>query len=157
MSGMDLQGHVHKLWDSAISTRTANTYQTAINHFLTFVTMCGVFTPVGQLPLVSEDLIIKFIAYCHKSLCVGYSTIKLYMSGIRYHYLKAGLAKPFKNMDRIDYVLRGVRRTQVNQNTRRRFPITSTVLRDMCTRLLLGVFSPYTDIMMSAVCKMFFF
>ena len=107
----DLTDEINKLWDASISLQTAKTYQTALAHFLRFVAISKIVF-IGELPHVNEEFFIKFAIYCHNALQLSYSTIKLYLAGIRFHYLKAGLQNPLVDNDRLEYILRGIRRSQ---------------------------------------------
>ncbi|XP_062604111.1 uncharacterized protein LOC134265910 [Saccostrea cucullata] len=91
---------IKTLWSAAISQQTARADSTGIQHFLSFVTLCGIAVPLGTLPYVNEDVLIKFVSYCHSSLSLSFSTIKLYLAGIRFHYLKAGLCNPLTHTGR---------------------------------------------------------
>lgn len=76
------------------------------------MTLCGVAVPLGTLPDLNEDLLIKFVSYCHHSLNLTFSTINLYLAGIRFHYLKMAHDSPFKEHDRLDCILIGVKKIQ---------------------------------------------
>ena len=156
----DLTGEINKLWDASISPQTARTYQTAIDNFLRFVANSK-FVYQGKLPIVNEEFLMRFAVYCHKALQLTYSTIKLYLAGIRFHYVKAGLQNPLVNNERLEYIFRGIRRSQTmywyNGDREKRFPITFDILVKITKLLDKGLFSPYTDKMMSTVCQMAFF
>ena len=153
----DILGHVDLLWLAAVSSSTCRSYTTGFQHFLRFLTLYGVVILNGQLPTLHEDLLIQFVAYCHKYLSLKYSTIKLYLAGVRFHYLKDGQANPFTHTDRLQYILRGVKRWQQSLGTRPRYPITYNLLRQMCGLLQAGVFSPFTDIMLTCACQLAYF
>ncbi|XP_061170025.1 uncharacterized protein LOC133179252 [Saccostrea echinata] len=153
----DYVEEIKTLWDAAVSQQTARAYSTGIQHLLTFVTLCGIAVPVGTLSDLSEDVLIKFVSYCHYSLSLTFSNIKLYLAGIRFHYLKAGHSNPFKEHDRLDCILRGIKRLQSNVSKPKRFPVTYQILCQMVNRLNGSIFSPFIDFMLSCCSLMAFF
>lgn len=98
----------------------------------------------------------QFLAHCHNTVKLRFSTIKLYLAGIRYHYLRMNMSNPCSNSERIEFILRGIKKDQGAPNALR-FPITSHILQDMCKLLYNGVFSPYTDVLLICVCTLAFF
>ena len=145
------------LWRLAISKGTASAYNSALQAFHTFIKFYQPYAPIGQLPDISEDLIIKFVTHCSQNLNLKWSTIKLYVSGLRFHYIKAGINSPFSNMDRLHYIMSAIRRKQGYAASSNRYPITFPILYSMCSLLKAGVFSPYTDIMLTCVIQLAFF
>lgn len=90
------------------------------------------------MPPVSEDFLKYFIAYCFKSLHLQFSTIKSYLCGIRFHYIKTGF-NPFVNSDgnpfpAIVAMLQGIKKLQ-GRSKPSRLPITIDVLKIMCETL----------------------
>jgi hypothetical protein len=113
------------------------------------------------MPPVSEDLLIYFVAHCHEHLHIKYNTIKVYLCGIRFHYLQAGVSNPFcsgacNSLVRLQTMLKGVKRHSTTV-TRPRYPITFPILCKMCDRLAAGFFSPNTNLMLLAACSAAFF
>ena len=135
-------------------------YATAVKSFKTFLLLNNITKSMVSLPEISEDIIIMYIAYCHKTLCIRYDTIKLYLSGIRFEYLKRGTKCPLIKSDfsttRITTFLNAVKRNR-DTRKRQRHPITATVLTKMCTMLDCGYKSPYVDSLLKAVCITSFF
>ena len=116
---------------------------------------------VDNLPVVSEDILMLFVAYCFKTLKVRYNTIKLYLCGIRFAYLKAGISCPLIKTDntsciRINMLVNAIKRVQ-GQVTNKRQPITASVLDKMCSMLRSGYYSDYMDYLLIAVCVTAFF
>ncbi|VDI02263.1 mediator of RNA polymerase II transcription subunit 24 [Mytilus galloprovincialis] len=72
---------VNELWNSAIANTTRTVYDTGFRKFETFMLLNGF--QFSNLPPISEDILIYFIAHCFKILSLQYSTIKLYLCGIR--------------------------------------------------------------------------
>ena len=77
------------------------------------------------LPEVSEAVLCLYIAHCFKTSQLRYTTIKLYLSGIRFAYLRTGVPCPlieFENSSvRILTLLNAVKRIQ-GQGIRPRHP-----------------------------------
>ena len=73
----------------------------------------------------------RFVSHL-ASLGLKHRTIKVYLSGIRFDLLKAGLPNPFQDavMTRLEYVLRGVKKVEAERGgeVRQRLPITPEIL-----------------------------
>ena len=147
------------MWTYAISNQTAKAYQTAMTRLIQFSTMCGVITRPGTLPPLSETILIRFVTFCHQYLDLKYNTIKLYLAGIRFHYLREGNTNPFANSERLEYILKGVKRSQAitGTNTEKRFPITYNILCSITSALQNKVFSFNVDLLLLCACQMAFF
>lgn len=109
----------------------------------------------------SEQTLMSFSAYCFNVLRLTYPTIKLYLAGVRYHFLKRGIPNPMYDgvppagLHRLNMVLRGIKK---QQNTReKRFPITYAVLERLCSSLSCGFFGKFVDTMLKAVFSLAFF
>ncbi len=144
------------LWTASIAPSTRAAYTTGIQCLLTFLTLSGVSYPPGSLPSVTEDILIYFVTYCNKSLQLQWTTIKLYLAGIRFHYLQAGMSNPVSSMDRLQCILRGIRRSQ-KTSAQTRLPITFEILCRMCKLLSKGVFTPYIDLTLQCMCSLAYF
>lgn len=77
----------------------------------------NICSDVRTLPEVTEDVFILYIAYCFDTLHIKHTTIKLYLIGVRFEYMKTGLKCPLINMDqssgvRIHAFLNAVKRLQ---------------------------------------------
>lgn len=112
--------------------------------------------PKGSLPPISEDLLIRFVSYCDKYLHLKLATIKLYLSGIRFSYIRGGFGNPLAVADRLQYILKGIRKLQ-GENNNKRLPITFNILCNMCRRLQRGLYSPFEDTMLICMCQTAFF
>lgn len=157
-SNVVLTNTVNKLWSNAVAMRTRAVYETGYNHFKTFLLLNGVNLNGNKLPPISEELLIYFVSHCFQILKLQYSTIKLYICGIRYMCLKDNIPSPFqssdkdhKSMVRLSLFLKSVKRSQ-KQSVRPRFPITSDILKQMCVKLKRGFFSEFIDLMLETVC-----
>lgn len=154
MGVTDLNGTVTMLWDNALSERTMDTYSTAVKSFKTFLLLNNISSEVKMLPEVSEDVFLLYIAHCYRNLQIKHSTIKLYLSGIRFEYLKTGTMCPLISTgnfysSRINALLHAVKRIQ-GQTKHPRHPITASVLNHMCSLLDNGYVSLYTDSLLKA-------
>lgn len=113
------------------------------------------------MPPVSEELLIHYATYCHKSLQIKCSTIKLYICGIRYKFLQSAKYTVFNRccstkLHRLESIYRGIKKSE-NQCKRQRFPITYSILLDICNFLRRGIFTPYTDQLLETACIIAFF
>ena len=151
-----LKDKLNDLWDNAISHNTRVAYRTGLQCLVTFLTMSGVIFRLPDLPDISEDMLIYFITHCHSSLHLKWTTIKLYLAGIRFHYLRAGRHNPLCNADRLQCVIRGIKRSQVNIS-KPRLPIDVNILYKMCNLLRKGVYSPVLDKTLECMCLLAFF
>ena len=111
--------------------------------------------------VISEDIIIYFIAYCFSVLKLKYSTIKLYLCGIRHFYVTKGISCPLHNVSgspntRIMTFLKSVKRNQ-STDKKIRLPIDDTLLRQLCCVLRNGCFNKYDDVLMQACLTVGFF
>lgn len=150
-SNVALSQTVSRLWSFSISDRTKVAYETGYNHFLNFLLLNGVILVEGKPCLVTEDVLIYFVAHCFKNLKLQYSTIKLYLSGIRYQCIQNNIDSPFQyssnSMEKISMFLNSVKRLQ-KPVTRNRLPITFDILQQICRKLKEGIFSAFTDCML---------
>ncbi|XP_033739168.1 uncharacterized protein LOC117326521 [Pecten maximus] len=159
-SNVELNQTVNKLWDAATSTGTRGAYRTGFTSYKTFLLQSGV-NWFSSMPPVSEDFLIYFVAHCFHVLRIKAGTIKLYLCGIRYFYLRAGFQNPLASRDGQSYVrlhtlVTGVKKVQ-GVSRRPRLPITYDILHRSCQLLRAGVFSPFIDIMMETACTIAFF
>ena len=97
MGVTNLNNTVSLLWDNALSERTLSTYSAGVNSFKTFLLLNNISSDVRKLSEVTEDVFILYIAYCFDTLQIKHSTIKLYLSGICFEYLKTGTNCPLLN------------------------------------------------------------
>lgn len=107
-------------------------------------------------PPISEELLIQFIAYLNKYVQVQYSTIKLYLCGVRYHYIRHGVVSPLQSKDanvRIYNLLNSVKR---NKRTKQinRLPIDISVLSRLVSYLNDGCFGHHDDGLMKSCCTL---
>lgn len=102
---------------------------------------------------VSEDLLLLFVAYCFSALHLSYSTIKLYLCGIRFLCLERNISHPSSSaLPRLHAILNGVKRRQVRR-TLTRYPVTFNVLKQVCESLR----RQPIDLMLETACTIAFF
>ncbi|XP_061196397.1 uncharacterized protein LOC133204666 [Saccostrea echinata] len=159
-SFMGLQTVVSELWDRATGDKTRRQYQIGFQSFLRFVSLMNLNSSNG-LPIVSEKVFIQYVSYCYSELQLSYSTIKLYLSGIRYMYLRIGGFNPLesygKPLQGLQTILSGIKKSQCNRDKRIRLPITIDILTKMYMLLDQGIFDVFTDSMLKSVCTLAFF
>ena len=103
-----------------IAPSTKRTYQAGMTRFIHF---CAQF---NLTPLPASHLTLRyFCAYLSPSVC--HTTIKLYLSAIRYHHIQHERQDPTRDT-LLQYVVKGIKRTQ-SLNTRQLLPITLLVLK----------------------------
>lgn len=147
---------VKELWESAIAPSTRQAYQTGFNMFLQFLLMTGMISSVVYTDIqVSENMLIYFVAHCHR-LKLAYTTIKLYLCGIRFMCLKHNIYYPVNaSLTRMHTVLGGVKRICV-KSTRPRYPITFDILKKVCGYLCI-IPQSFEDLMLETACIVAFF
>ncbi|XP_071119608.1 uncharacterized protein [Haliotis cracherodii] len=153
-----LNRNLDELWNSALASSTHTVYQAGCNVFLGFLMTCSIVCSFANLPNLTEDVLLYFVTYCHYTLKLRYATIKTYLCGIRFMYLKYDMTNPWINgsTTRLETIIKAIKKLQ-GSSSRTRLPISITVLSDMCIRLNQGVFNPYIDLLMKTACCMAFF
>lgn len=66
-----------------------------------------------------------FVTHCKSVLKLKYDTIKLYLAGIKFYYIRAGHRDSLNNFNQLPYVLRGVKKSQ-NNISNNRLPFTAS-------------------------------
>lgn len=113
--------------------------------------MSGIVFHSTCLPSVNESLLVYFVTHCKSVLKLKYDTIKLYLAGIRYYYIRSGYGDILNGCDQLHYVLRGVKRSQNNVINNKRLPITPNILKQLWQVLDMGAFSPFVDLMLKCM------
>lgn len=113
------------------------------------------------VPPVNENLILMFISHCVRQ-GLSYTSIKLYLCGLRFFYLThLGYnpleISPGQISHRITHALTGLKKTQTPQHKLVRQPITFDILSIICETLKSNLFDHFTNIMMEAACTLAFF
>jgi len=109
------------------------------------------------VPDITEDTLVSFVTHCQQSLRLRHDTIKLYLSGIRFHYIKSKNQDIFSSNLQLPYIMRAIKKTQDNISVPARLPITFSILSDVHNALKRGLVSPFTDLMYSAIFTMAFY
>ena len=159
---MVLGSVVDQLWDMSINKSTRTVYEADFRAFRRF---SDIMYPSGSLspthPTISEEILIYFVAQCFSFLQLKYSTIKTYLAGIRFVYIKTGFQDPccFVNGQPflcLQTILKAVKKSQDNV-VKPRLPITAEILSKMCNVLRSGFLGPYQDLVLErAFCLAFF-
>lgn len=152
------------LWDHSISSKTRAQYRTGLDSYIKFMLLRGIQKHSNDcLPPISEQMLIYYVAHCDENLHLSYSTIKLYLSGIRFFYLKMKGFNPLENMSGqpspcLQTILNGVKKKQASSHVKRtRLPITSSILCKICHLLHSGIFDMFTSSLLEAACTAAFF
>ena len=137
------------------------TYNSGFKCFKRFASMYQLYDHTLGLPNINEDILIYFLAYCYHSLHLKYSTIKLYLAGIRFVYIRSGFDNPLTALNgapfpRIQMLLKSIKKLQ-GLPKRPRLPVTFDILENMVDLLRTGMFGPFTDVMLEAACTLAFF
>ena len=150
---------IASLWDNALSKSTLATYSSALSTFLRFLAMSSQVAPwpPGTLPDISEDTLIHFVSHCQTALHLRYDTIKLYLAGIRFYYIRSKNIDMLAHNLQLPYILRGIKKTQDNTGRGLRLPITFSILQDLIAVLHSGLFSPFLDSMYACIFTMAFY
>ncbi|XP_033730724.1 uncharacterized protein LOC117320169 [Pecten maximus] len=150
-----LRHEVEVLWEASLNKNTRTAYSSGLRCFLSFATMCGVIFSRG-LPSISEEVLVYFVTHCHQMLKLSAATIQVYLAGIKYFYIKAGLGDPIGDSTQLAYIMRGIKK-QSKPTAPKRLPITFEILKSICSLLNGDVFSPYMDLQLVCMCQMAFF
>lgn len=114
------------------------------------------------LPIFPDELtLIYYVSYCFDQLNLRYTTIKLYLSGLRHFCILDKGIDPFiqnngNPLIQLPLYLRSIKRLQTPLPKKRK-PITAEVLRSMFSVLSYGLFDPYTDCLFAACASLAFF
>ena len=149
---------VSELLIESVSSSTQRTYKTGFQVFMTFLLLSGIIFDSNELPILSEDLLLSFVTYCVNYLHLQYSTIKLYLCGIRYNYLVETRDTIFETsaLPRVQAALIGIKRLQ-GVRTSSKKPITRQVLKKLISSLSMGLLDSYTSLMLKAAMTTAFF
>ena len=158
---LELENTLNELWSAAVAPKTQSCYSTGFSHFRHFLVLHGFRCDDYFLPAISEDILVYFVAYCYKSLKLQYSTIKLYLSGVRFAYLRANVPSPLDKLDqypkpRLELILKAVKKLQGTRQ-KSRLPITIDILQNIVSQLCRCGFSKHTSAMMECACITAFF
>ncbi|XP_006824603.1 uncharacterized protein LOC102800610, partial [Saccoglossus kowalevskii] len=127
---------------AALSARTIGSYSTGVRAWLRFTALSEIPGQSTSHPRISEDILIYFVTHCATNLHLKYTTIKVYLAGIRNYYILGGYPNPLLTLQGQSPLRRGILCLQGNE-TRPRLPITVDILQRLCNLLRQGVFGPY--------------
>ena len=137
-----------------LAPSTIRAYKSAQSRFLQFCQK-GHFTP---LPL-SESLLCSYVSHLADQ-GLKHSTLKVYLSAVRYLQIASGQGDPFAGVarPRLDYVMRGIKKAEAEKGVtmKPRLPITPSILGRL--QVLWSPSSGQYDIQMiwAACCLAFF-
>lgn len=117
-----------KLFAKGLADSTLKAYKSAQKRYLNFC-KSGAITPVPA----TEASLCRYVSQLKKD-GLKHRTIKAYLSAIRYLHIEENGCDPFTSpLLRLQYILRGVRRTEAEGGgqKRERLPITPDILRKM--------------------------
>ena len=116
----------------------------------------------GNIPPTSEHILMLFCTYCEDILKLSYTTIKMYLCGVRFFFMRNWGFSPLEKGNGqtftcLQAILNAIKKKQTNNIKRVRQPITANILANMCKVLTQGLFSYYNNVMLKAACLVAFF
>jgi hypothetical protein len=110
---------------------------------------------------LTEDVLINFIAYCQSLIGLKFSTIKLYLAGVRHFGITYANRNPlvdqYRNqLLRLHNVLQSVKNSDL-KSAGKKLPITYVLLAKMFNYLKNGIFNDVTDLVLQTACVVAFF
>ncbi|XP_071158740.1 uncharacterized protein [Mytilus edulis] len=156
-----LDSSVETLWKYSVADSTRSHYTTGFDLYKKFSLLQGSFWTSNEMPPVSETLLMRFVAFCDEHKSLKYSTIKLYLCGIRYYYLQYAGFSPLEQYGKpllcLQSILNGLKKKQKGCVKRPRLPITMSLLYKMVMLLRNNFFSLFNNVMLEAACVVAFF
>lgn len=154
-----LQKCTQHLWSLALAPSTRKAYSTGLRAFQHFRSFTRLTSPLHRC--FDELTLQRFISYCFSILHIRASTIRSYLSSIRYFCLSNGLPDPLRYSNgspkfSLQQLLHAVEKIPARPKLIR-LPITIELLSRICSTLN-GTFSdPYWDsLLRAAFCVAFF-
>lgn len=147
--------HVHSPASSfylskSIAKSTKKAYASGVKLFRQFCCQSG-YSWIKPNELTLEN----FVSFCAQSQGLSYTTIKLYLCGVRHDCLLRDQGDVLKDKPRLDLCMRGIKKTLVSV-PRVRMPITTSVLYSL-DRVLGAKDNDHTQAMMwAALCVGFY-
>lgn len=111
-------------------------YSTGYKCFITFCSMyIRGFNSANLMSTVNEDVLLYFVAHCQSVLKLKYSTIKLYLAGIRFHGISYYGINPLcdkygNNFMRLENMLIGIKKCDTKP-IKQKLPITRDILHQI--------------------------
>ena len=135
----------------SLAKNTQKAYSAGEIQYLNF---CRGFQVNPVIP-ATENVLSHFAVFLART--VKHTTIKSYLFGVRHFHLKNNVHLELSNFHRLQYLLRGIKRSQGNVLARPRLPITVTHLRLFKEFLQPETTKNYNGIMLwAAICTAFF-
>lgn len=157
-SFMELNSVVDVLYFNSVTQNTRQTYVTGFMAYIRFLLLTGTvsyFLPDYTNVIVNEDLLLLFVAYCFSKMQISYSTVKLYLCGVRFKCLELNVLYPsLTELRRLKTVLNGFKRMH-SATPKLRYPITFDILKSVCD--LLRVRRNYENLLLETMCTVAFF
>ncbi len=129
LDGPNLEGLVSFYLKKGLAVSTQKTYKAGQERYLKFC----VQRSCQPLPLSQRGMTI-YVSFLGGE-GIRHSTIKVYLSAIRYLQIESGLGDPFAKASwpRLEYVLKGIKRNQAETGVKSkpRLPITPTILKKL--------------------------
>ena len=121
--------------------------------------MCDLWNSSGVL-FPDETSLVNFVGYLAKVRRLSYSTIKLYLCGVRHAFVSSHgrnpLVDPMGNpLLRLEMTIRGVKKSTPPAPDNR-LPITIDILQSFIQRINCGLLGNYEDKLMAAVTSLAF-
>ncbi|XP_061164728.1 uncharacterized protein LOC133173724 [Saccostrea echinata] len=153
---VELEDIVQQLWTNAVAPSTRSTYRSAFHMYVQFLLMsCAISSAYTSDIPVTEDYLIYFVAHCVSRLKLSFSTIKLYLCGIKFICLESNIAYPdVTNLSRLKALLNGVKRMQL-PSCKLRHPISFDILKKVC--IYFRRTESFRNLMLETVCTIAFF
>ncbi|CAG2195115.1 unnamed protein product [Mytilus edulis] len=161
-NSVELSCVINNLWSKSINSATRDAYTSGYKCFLKFRTSQFEGENIGNvMSNISEDILICFVSYCQSVLDLKYSTIKLYLAGIRHFSIANCSVNPLvdnvgKPLLRLQNILNGIKKTE-NKSVRQKLPITYSVLQQIYQHLQKSIFDPHLDFTMLTAAVIGFF
>lgn len=140
------------LFSAGLASSTHKTYQSGTKRFLCFCQKFGIQQPFP----VSQQKLTYFVAFLYSEK-IAPSTVKSYLSAIRYAQISLGLQAPnMSSMVQLEYVLKGLKRQAGSRRSHTRLPITPRILLQLKAAWS-SQLSPFDADMLWAAATMCFF
>ena len=121
---------VRQLRTQALATSTRGTYNTHLKSYLSFCNLLA----CSPLP-VTQETVCRYVA--HLSARLSYSSVRQYLSVLRYISLEANLPNPLLNNWHLSTLLKGLKR-EMGASVCKKAPVTPELLLGMRSRLIMS-------------------
>ena len=121
---------VRQLRTQALATSTRGTYNTHLKSYLSFCNLLA----CSPLP-VTQETVCRYVA--HLSARLSYSSVRQYLSVLRYISLEANLPNPLLDNWHLSTLLKGLKR-EMGASVCKKAPVTPELLLGMRSRLIMS-------------------